>query len=116
MKRDTLIWAILPEGLEEHFEVETYEKTKELFRITLIEKNDLKGIPAEYQGKQILDSSLHSVTYNDYPIRGRKGEIVLKRRSWKFEGVDKWYRREIEISVPGTQLQKEFALFLKGYD
>jgi hypothetical protein len=116
MESYDLLWAILPEGLEDYFEVEMFEKTAELFRITLIEKKDLKGLPAEYQGKQIVDSSLHSVTNNDYPIRGRKGEIILKRRSWKFEGVDKWYRREIEISVPGTKLQKEFALFLKGYD
>jgi len=41
---------------------------------------------------------------------------LLKRRSWKFEGVDAWYKREIEVKTPGTQLQKEFALFLKGYD
>jgi len=116
MESEELLWAILPDGLSTYFDVEQFEKTAELFRITLIEKNNLEGLPVKYQGKRILDSSLNTATYNDYPIRGRKGEIVLKRRSWKFEGVKEWYRREIDIAFPGTLLQKEFALFLKGYD
>jgi len=116
MNKDDLLWEFLPEGLQEFFEVEKIEKSAELFRVTLIEKNNLIGVPEPWQGKQIISSSLDTVTINDYPVRGRKGELLIKRRSWKFEGVDKWYRRDIEIKTPGTQLQKEFALFLKGYD
>ena len=41
---------------------------------------------------------------------------MLKRRSWKFEGVDKWLKREIDICVSGTKLEKEFADFLKEFD
>jgi hypothetical protein len=116
MNEHALLWSILPEGLEEYFEVEGFEKGAEVFRIILIEKNDLVGLPELYQGRKIVDSSMSTITVNDYPIRGRKGELVLKRRSWKFEGVDAWYKRKIEVRVPGTKLQKEFALFLKGYD
>lgn len=116
MKAEELLWEFLPEGLQEFFEIAGVLKTPVLFQVTLIEKVDLIGVPAPWQGKRIVSSSLDKATLNDYPFRGRKGEIVLKRRSWKFEGVDKWYRRKIEVKVPGTQLQKEFALFLKGYD
>jgi len=116
MKAEDLLWEFLPEGLREFFDIEKIEKTPSLFRITLVEKANLAGVPAPWQGKKIVSSSQDNVTLNDYPFRGRKGELLLKRRSWKFEGVDKWYRRTIDVKVPGTQLQKEFALFLKGYD
>jgi len=97
MKAGELIWAFLPEGLEPYFEVEDVLKTPELFRVTLVEKSDLIGVPAPWQGKRIVSSSLDSVTLNDYPFRGRKGGLLLKRRSWKFEGIAKWYKREIEV-------------------
>lgn len=116
MNDHELLWAMLPEGLDEYFDVGGFKKSAELFQITLVEKNDLVGLPAPYRGRKIIDSSTNTVTVNDYPIRGRKGELVLKRRSWKFEGVDTWYKRKIEVKAPGTKLQKEFALFLKGYD
>lgn len=116
MNTEDLLWEFMPEGLREYFDIERIEKSKELFRITLIEKQHLIGVPPPWQGRTIVSTSLDNVTLNDYPIRGRKGELLLKRRSWKFEGVDKWYRRDIEVKTPGTQLQKEFALFLKGYD
>ena len=116
MSTEDLLWEFLPSGLREFFDIEGIEKTDTLFRVILIEKRDLIGVPEPWQGKMIVNSSLDNVTLNDYPFRGRKGELLLKRRSWKFEGVDKWYRRDIQVKVPGTQLQKEFALFLKGYD
>jgi hypothetical protein len=48
-------------------------------------------------------------------FKGRKGELILKRRCWKFEGVEKWLKREIDICAPGTKLEKEFANFLKEF-
>lgn len=117
MKTEELVWAMLPEGLEEYFDLESFAKTAEIFRITLIEKNTVpEKLPPEYQGKRIVDSSLDQFTFNDFPIRGRKGEIVLKRRSWKFEGVDRWLRRDISLCAEGTKIEKEFAVFLKEFD
>jgi hypothetical protein len=117
MKTEELVWAMLPEGLEEYFDLESFTKTAEIFRITLIEKNTVpENLPPEYRRKRIVDSSLDQFTLNDFPIRGRKGEIVLKRRSWKFEGIDKWLRRELNLCSEGTKLEKEFAVFLKEFD
>jgi len=116
MNTEDFLWEFMPEGLREYFDFDDIEKTDSVFRVTLVEKSNLIGVPEPWQGKKIVSTSLDNVTLNDYPFRGRKGELLLKRRSWKFEGVDKWYRRDIEIKTPGTQLQKEFALFLKGYD
>ncbi len=115
MNEHLLLWAMLPEGLEEFFEVKAFEKDSDKFRIILVEKNIVPADLSEaYQGKKIINTVLDDIIIDDFPIRGRKGEILLKRRSWKFEGVDKMLKREIKLCFTGTKLEKEFADFLKG--
>ncbi len=117
MKNDELLWAILPEGLDKDFEIESFEKTAGRFRIVLIEKNIVREeLPEMYRGKRIINSVLNNLFVDDFPIRGRKGEILLRRRSWKFKDVDKLFTREIDILATGTKLEKEFADFLKEFD
>jgi hypothetical protein len=113
---EEVFWEMLPPGLQGYFELEGYQKDTEHFRIVLVERNELIDIPEQYRGKKVIDNSLNSITVEDFPLRGRKAELILKRRSWKFEGVDQWYRRDIQITAPGTKLEKEFALFLKELD
>ena len=115
-KEQELLWDMLPDGLIEYFDIELHEKTEKYFRITLIEKNIVPNLSKEYQGKPIINTVIKPITIDYFPIKGRKGELVLKRRSWKFEGIDKWLKREINICVPGTKLEKEFAVFLKEFD
>lgn len=117
MKMEELVWAFLPEGLEEYFEIESFEKTDRRFRIVLIEKNVVpEDLSEEYRGKRVINSVLNGFTMDDFPIRGRKGELSLKRRSWKFEGVEKMLTRKIDLCIEGTHLEKEFADFLKELD
>ncbi len=113
MKEHELLWDMLPDGLEEYFELEKYEKTEMNFRITLIEKNIVPKLSKEYRNKKIVNTVIKTITVDYFPIKGRKGELILKRRCWKFEGVEKWLKRDINICVPGTKLEKEFAAFLK---
>jgi hypothetical protein len=117
MNTTELLWAMLPEGLQNYYDFESFDKTENKFRIVLVEKNILpKQLPPEYQGKKVIDTSLNEKIIDDFPIRGRKGEIILKQRSWKFGGVDKWLTNKINLCVPGTKLEKEFADFLKEMD
>lgn len=117
MNEHNLLWAILPEGLEVFFELQKFEKDENKFRITLVEKNIIPSdLPNEYRGKKIINTVLDDIIIDDFPIRGRKGEIVLKRRSWKFEGVNKFLKRNIQLCAKGTKLEKEFADFLKELD
>jgi len=115
MNEHELLWDMLPDGLEEHFDVESYEKNDQHFRITLIEKNCIPELSKEYQNKQVINTVIKPITVDYFPIKGRKGELVLKRRCWKFDGVDKWLKREIDICAPGTKIEVEFAAFLKEY-
>lgn len=116
MDEHALLWAMLPEGLEEFFKVEAFEKTNDKFRIVLSEENKIPtDLPKEYRGKKVINTITSDIIIDDFPIRGRKGEMVLKRRSWKFEGVDKMLKRDIKLCSPGTKLEKEFAAFLKAF-
>lgn len=117
MNEHDLLWAILPEGLEEFFEIHSFEKNDNRFRIVLIEKNIIPpDLPGEYSGKKVINTVLDDFICDDFPIRGRKGEILLRRRSWKFEGVEKMLKRKIALCAEGTKLEKEFADFLKELD
>ncbi len=117
MKEHELAWAFLPEGLEYRFDIESFEKSDRCFRIVLVEKNVVpKDLSGEYRGKKVTNSVLNNLTIDDFPIRGRKGELILKRRSWKFEGIEKMLTRKIELCADGTKLEKEFADFLKELD
>lgn len=114
---DELVWAFLPEGLQEYFDIEKFEKDEQRFRIILVEKNVLPvEMPQEYRGKKVINTVLNDIMMEDFPIRGRKCEIVLRRRWWKFEGVDRMLMRSIDIFYPGMRYGKEFALFLKELD
>lgn len=117
MKEHDLLWAMLPDGLEEFFELKKFEKNQNYFRIILVEKNIIPAnLPREYQGRTVINTVLDDIIIDDFPIRGRKGEILLKRRSWKFDGVDKMLKRDIRFTEKGTKLEKEFADFLKELD
>lgn len=112
--RDALLWAMLPEGLEGLFDIESFEKTDTHFRIVLVEKNIVPDVlPEEYQGRKIINTTLKSITIDSFPIRGRKTDITLKRRRWTFEGVDELLTRTIAICADGTRLERAFAQFLK---
>lgn len=117
MNEHELLWAMLPEGLERYFDLERFEKSKNNFRIILLEKNILPSkLSPEYRGKKVINTVLDKFILDDFPIRGRKGEVLLKRRSWKFEGVSRMLRRDLSICVKGTKLEKEFADFLKEFN
>jgi hypothetical protein len=111
---NSLLWDMLPPELEGYFEVSGHKKTETLFRIWLTEINTIpENLPEKYHGKRIINTYTREITIEDFPLRGRKWELVLKRRFWKFEWVDELLHREIDIVFSGTKTDKEFADFLK---
>ncbi len=117
MKEKELLWAFLPDGLEEYFDIESFEKSENIFRIVLVEKNVLPmEMPEEYRGKKVINTVLNDVLMDDFSIRGRKTEIVLRRRWWKFEGVPRMLMRSMDLFHPSMRYSKEFAAFLKELD
>jgi hypothetical protein len=103
---------ILPEGTFEWFEVIESSRDEKYFKIVLEEKN-IPPTTDEHQGKKVVSKGFTPITITDFPIRGRRTLITFKRRYWQVEGQKELLKRDIKISFPGTQLEKEFAVFLK---
>ena len=117
MNEHDLLWAMLPEGLEGVFDVESFTKTDNAFHIILIEKNNIPpDLPEKYHGRKVVNTIIKPITVDFFPIKGRKTDIIIKRRVWQFEGIDKMLKRNIKLTEKGTKLEKGFAVFLKELD
>ncbi|MDO8659432.1 MAG: transposase [Candidatus Parcubacteria bacterium] len=103
---------ILPEGIFEWFEIIGSSKEEKDLKIILEEKN-IPPITDEHKDKKITSKGFTEITITDFPIRGRRTLITFRRRYWQVEGQKELLKRAIKIGFPGTQLEKEFAIFLK---
>ncbi len=122
-KIQELAELLLPEGILEYFEYAGYErKGKEESQpygevtIILVEKNVVPKLPGEYRDRKIRQKGFKEIRVDDFPVRGKKVKLLLKRRVWQIENSEELYKREILTTYPGTKLEKEFAAFLKGGD
>lgn len=102
----------LPEKTLQFFDVVSGGKTDTSIQITLEEKNDPPLRP-DHAGKQVLSKGFKDITINDFPARGRRVSLTFRRRRWQVD--DEFLKREIHLTIPGTQLEKEFADFLKEH-
>ena len=120
-KIQELAELLLPEGILEYFEYAGYErKSKEESKpygevtIILVEKNVVPKLPEEYRDRKIRQKGFKEIRVDDFPVRGKKVKLLLRRRVWQIEGVDELYKKEIVTTYPETKLEKQFAAFLKG--
>jgi len=109
----SIVFSMLPEGLESRFIIESFKKTPDEFDIILVEKNTVPDLPSEYRNKHIINNVLNPITLNDFSIRGRRCKLTIKRRYWKFDGIQEMYVYPLQIKAEGTNLTKEFGDFLK---
>lgn len=122
-KLEGLAELFLPEGILEHFEYAGYERkskaeVKPYGEITIIleEKNVVPQLPEEYRDKKVRQKGFKEIRVDDFPIRGKKVKLLLRRRVWQIEGEEELYKQEILATYPGTKLSKEFAIFFEGGD
>lgn len=111
IEEQSVFELFLPEGVFEWFEIVKGSRDEDNIRITLEEKN-IPPLTEENKDKKIISKGFHSITITDFPIRGRRTLLTFKRRYWQVEG-NKELKRDIKLSFSGTQLEKEFANFLK---
>ena len=72
-----------------------------------------KDNPPIKENQKIIARKFHDITITDFPLRGRRTLLTFRRRYWKIEGQKEYLKRDIPLAFPGTQLEKEFADFLK---
>lgn len=107
-----ILGLVLPDGVFEWFDVAGGDRDETDLKIILEEKN-IPPIPENLKDKKIISKGFTDITITDFPIRGRRTLLTFRRRYWQVEGEQKLLKRDIKLSFPGTQLESEFAVFLK---
>ena len=106
-----LLKAVLPSGILEYFEVTGFEQKGEQLTIDMEEKNVL---PEAYRGEPFHSKGFTpSVNIEDFPIRGRKVLLRIKRRRWEHQVTGEIITRDWKMVQKGTKMTAEFAAFLK---
>ena len=104
---------LLPEGLLEYFDLTAV--TKDTNGAAHIELEERSTPPDEYKG-QLLHSKglLPTIEVQDFPLRGKKCFLHIKRRRWQIQETGKIVSRDWKLVQSGTRMTAEFAAFLKG--
>jgi len=108
----SILEVFLPEGTLDWFNLVKAEKDENNIKIVLEEKN-LPPVPDKHKNKKIISKGFYDITITDFPIRGRRALLTFRRRRWQIENEKKLLKRDIKLCFPGTQLEQEFADFLK---
>ena len=106
-----LIELILPEFIIEHYLLTHVEKAEERYHVYLEEKN----YPEDHPKKADLLSKGYfpTITLQDFPIRGHKVFLHIKRRRWTDKTNNEIVQRDWNLVAKGSRLTEEFATFLK---
>ncbi len=106
-----LVKTFLPSGVLEYFEITGIEKQSEQMTLLLEEKNEL---PDGYKGQPFHSKGfLPPVLIEDFPIRGNKVLLQIKRRRWEHQQTGEIISRDWKMVQKGTKMTAEFAAFLK---
>ena len=108
-----LLEVFLPKEILEWFEVKDIDNSEQRIRIIFEEKNIVPELSEKHRGKKITSKGFKRILIDDFPIRGKKSELIFMRRLWQIEGEKELLKRDIELVIPGTTLSPDFALFLK---
>ncbi|MBU2214190.1 hypothetical protein KJ996_06185 [Patescibacteria group bacterium] len=112
MGNKNVLELFLPEGTLDWFEAKSWIKEENDARIILEEKN-IPPVKDKDINKKIISKGFYDITITDFPIRGRRGLLTFRRRYWQIKGQKELLKRDIKLNFPGTQLNQEFADFLK---
>ena len=102
LPKDTLKWFNL---------IDAKKLNKEI-NIIFEEKNN-PPVPDQVTKEKIISKGFTDITITDFPIRGKKGKLIFRRRYWQVEGHSELLKNDIKLTADGTMLEQEFASFLK---
>ena len=109
---ETLVRLLLPEGILEYFELTNVAQTPVGLNIYLEEKNI---VPADYENRRLESKGfLPEVSIQDFPIRGHKVALCVKRRRWEVKRSGEIITRDWNLVRKGARMTTEFGTFLKG--
>jgi len=104
---------VLPEAICDYFELTSYKKDSEREVIDLF-LQEIGNIPTEYANARLTSKGFfNEVTIQDFPIRGHKVFLHIKRRRWLNEDTGQVVYRNWDVIAKGTRITQGFAAFLK---
>ncbi|KAA0989315.1 ISAon1 family transposase N-terminal region protein [Dyadobacter aurulentus] len=112
-----LIELILPDFIIENYLLTHVEKSEERYHVYLEEKNYPEADPIK--ADLLSKGYFPTITLQDFPIRGHKVFLHIKRRRWLNTKTGKVVHRDWTEVAEGTRMTIEFADFLKeigGYE
>ena len=108
---ETLVQLLLPQGILEFFELTNVTQSPTGLNIFLKEKNI---VPSEYKDQKLESKGfLPEVSIQDFPIRGQKVALCIKRRRWEVKQSGEIITRDWNLVRKGARMTTEFGLFLK---
>ena len=113
MASDTasLLKLFLPDFILEHFDFKGIIVDEETFNIEL---EELNNPPSEWDGIKVNSNGfLPEIVVQDFPIRGHKVFLHIRRRRWLNMETSKAIYRNWTLVAKGTRMTGEFAAFLK---
>jgi hypothetical protein len=108
----TLVRLLLPEGILDYFELVNVAQTQTGLDIYLEEKNIA---PVGYENQPLESKGfLPETSIQDFPIRGHKVALRIKRRRWEVKDSGTIITRDWNLVQKGARMTTEFGTFLKG--
>lgn len=106
-----IIQFLLPEFILENFTLTSVDKDGDTFHVCIEEKNAADNDPDK---KNLLSKGFFiTITIQDFPIRGHKVFLHIKRRRWLNTKTGKVVYRDWTGVAEGTRMTSEFAAFFK---
>jgi hypothetical protein len=109
---ETLVRLLLPEGILDYFELVNVSQTPTGLNIYLEEKNIA---PVGYENQRLESKGfLPETCIQDFPIRGHKVSLCIKRRRWEVLESGQVITSDWNLVQKGARMTTEFGTFLKG--
>ena len=106
-----LLKLLLPDILVEHFDLTQSKQESETLHLYFEEQNKP---PMEYASKILISKGFHDeITVQDFPLRGKRVFLHIKRRRWTDKETNDIVQRDWALVAKGSRMTEEFADFLK---
>lgn len=102
---------VLPTGILEYFTIKQIDHHPDIYNIYL---EEVSSKPEEYRKDKLTSKGFfEEISIQDFPIRGNKVFLHIRRRRWLNETTGDTVYRDWSLVAKGTRMTMEFASFLK---
>ena len=102
---------MLPEEVFAYFTITSVKEDGKVVELYLEEKDQIHHPEPGHEYEK--NGFYEAMTVQDYPIRGRKALLRIKRRRWVDKSTGKSIGNDYNLVAKGTRHSVEFAAFLK---